>query len=88
MVSKKILIKNESGLHARPASILAKEASQCKCEVIINTDTKRVVVKSVLNIMSAVIKKGAEIELVCDGEDEVASLQKLSQLIEDGFGEI
>ncbi len=88
MVSKKILIKNESGLHARPASILAKEASKCKCDVLIQTETKKIVVKSVLNIMSAVIKKGAEIELICDGEDEVESLEKLTQLIEEGFGEL
>ncbi len=88
MVSKKILIQNASGLHARPASILAKEASQCKCDVTINVGTKIVAVKSVLNIMAAVIKKGTEIELVCEGEDEVASLEKLSALIEEGFGEL
>ncbi len=88
MVSKKILIRNESGLHARPASILAKESSLCPCNVLINTGTRTVVAKSVLNIMSAIIKKGTEIELICDGEDEVASLEKLSALIEEGFGEL
>ncbi len=88
MVSKKLIIKNESGLHARPASILAKEASLCKCNVIIKTDSKEIVVKSVLNIMSAVIKKGMEIELICDGEDEVKSLETLTELIEEGFGEL
>ncbi len=88
MVSKKILIRNESGLHARPASVLAKEASKCTCDVRIDTGTKVIVAKSILNIMSAVIKKGTEIELICDGEDEVESLQKLSDLIEGGFGEL
>ncbi len=88
MVSKKILIRNQSGLHARPASILAKEASLCSCDVLINTGTKTVVAKSILNIMSAVIKKGTEIELICEGEDEVASLERLSSLIEEGFGEL
>ncbi len=88
MVSKKLIIKNESGLHARPASILSKEASQCKCDVTIIVGTKTVAIKSVLNIMSAVIKKGMEIELVCNGEDEVESLERLCDLIEEGFGEL
>lgn len=88
MVSKIILIQNESGLHARPASILSKEASLCKCNVIIKTPNKEIVAKSVLNIMSAVIKKGMEIELICDGEGEEESLEKISALIEGGFGEL
>ena len=29
MVSQKIVIKNASGLHARPAGVLAKEAGKC-----------------------------------------------------------
>ncbi len=88
MVSKKLIIKNEAGLHARPASVLAREATLCDCDVMIKVGEKTIVVKSVLNIMAAVIKKGAEIELVCDGPDEVTSLERLSALIESGLGDI
>ena len=35
MVSQKVIIKNPSGLHARPASILVQEAGKCKSNIIL-----------------------------------------------------
>lgn len=87
MVSQKVVIKNEAGLHARPAGILAKEAMKCKSNVMILVGEKKVQVKSVLNLMAAAIKCGMEVELVCDGENEEAELKELVALIESGLGE-
>ena len=87
MVSQKLIIKNESGLHARPAGILAKAAAQCESNVIILVNEKRVQVKSILNLMAAAIKCGTEIELQCDGPNEAEELKKLVELIESGLGE-
>lgn len=87
MVSKKIIIKNPSGLHARPAAVLAKEAAKCKSEVTIIDGDKQIKAKTILNIMSAAIKKGTEIELRCEGETEHEDLDKLSSMIESGLGE-
>lgn len=82
MISKKLIVKNEAGLHARPAGILAKEAAACKCDVKMLVGTREIQLKSILNIMVAAIKCGTEVELICDGEDEAASLDKLAALIE------
>ncbi|MDO4306667.1 MAG: HPr family phosphocarrier protein [Eubacteriales bacterium] len=87
MVSKKIVVKNESGLHARPAGILAKEAGKCRSNVLIKVGDRTIVAKSILNIMAAAIKCGTEIELCCDGENEETDLAKLAELIESGLGE-
>lgn len=87
MVSKKITIKNESGLHARPAAILAQAAMKCNSEITIVTPEKTVNPKSILNIMAAAIKKGTEIELQCEGAAEKEELETLAQLIESGLGE-
>lgn len=87
MVSKKITIKNPSGLHARPASILAQAAGKCKSDVVIHYGTKTIQVKSILNIMAAAIKSGSEIELECSGETEEKDLKTLADLIESGLGE-
>lgn len=87
MVSQKVTIKNPSGLHARPASILAQAAGKCKSNVIIVNGSKQIQAKSILNIMAAAIKCGTEIELCCDGESEQEDLKKLVQLIESGLGE-
>lgn len=87
MVSQKTVIKIASGLHARPAGVLAKEAMKCKSNVTIVVGEKRVQVKSILNIMAAAIKCGTEIELQCDGENEEEDLERLMTAIESGLGE-
>ncbi|OLA70922.1 MAG: PTS beta-glucoside transporter subunit IIABC [Roseburia sp. CAG:197_41_10] len=87
MVSQKIVIKNASGLHARPAGVLAKEAGKCKSNVTMVVGDRTVTVKSILNIMVAGIKCGTEVEVRCDGENEEADLKTLVDLIESGLGE-
>ena len=83
MVSQKIVIKNASGLHARPAGVLAKEAGKCKSNVTMVVGDRTVTVKSILNIMAA----GIKVEVRCDGENEEADLKTLVDLIESGLGE-
>lgn len=87
MVSTKLTITNASGIHARPAGILAKAASRCESEVTIRVGEKTVLVKSILNLMAAAIKCGTEIELICDGPTEEADLEDLTKLIKSGLGE-
>jgi len=88
MLSKKLTVVNPSGLHLRPAGVLSQTAMKFKCDVIINAGEKKVVAKSVLNVMAAGIKCGTEIELVCDGEDETDAMDTISQAIESGLGEL
>lgn len=87
MVSRKIIIQNTTGLHARPAGLLAKEAMKCSSDVKMIVGDKSIQVKSILNIMAAAIKCGTEVELQCDGPDEEAELEHLTKLIETGLGE-
>ncbi len=87
MVSQKMIVKNESGLHARPAGILAQAAMKCSSNVFILVGERKVQVKSILNLMAAGIKCGTEIELQCEGENEEQELKTLVELIESGLGE-
>ena len=87
MVSQKLIVKNESGLHARPAGILAQAAMKCSSNVLILVVELKVQVKSILNLIAAVIKCGTEIELQCEGENEEQELKTLVELIESGLGE-
>lgn len=87
MVSKKITVSNASGLHARPASVLAQAAGKCRSDVIIKCGEKTIQAKSILNIMAAAIKCGTEIELCCNGETEEEDLNTIAALIESGLGE-
>lgn len=88
MISKTLTVVNPSGLHLRPAGVLSQAAMKFKCDVIIECGDKKIVAKSVLNVMAAGIKSGTEINLICDGEDEEEALKTLSESIESGLGEL
>ena len=60
MKTEKVILKNETGLHARPASELTKLASKFKCDIKIKTGEKEINPKSILSIMSAGIKTSSE----------------------------
>ncbi len=87
MVEKTITIKNEAGLHMRPAGEFAKVATKCASDVKIIHKEKTINAKSVLNIMAAAIKCGDEITIQCDGASETEDLQVLVEAVESGLGE-
>lgn len=87
MVSQKVIIKNPTGLHLRPAGILCKEAMNYKSLITFNFRESTANAKSVLSVLGACIKSGDEIEFVCEGEDEEEALAALVTAVEDGLGE-
>lgn len=87
MVQRNVMIMNPTGLHLRPAAVLAKEAGKCESDITILFGNKTLNAKSSLNIMAAAIKKGAEITVVCEGETEEKDLEAMVGLIESGLGE-
>ena len=87
MVRQKVTIKNPTGLHLRPAGIFCNTASSFQCKVTFEYGNSTANAKSVLSVLGACIKKGDEIELVCDGEDEELALKTMVKAIEDGLGE-
>lgn len=88
MLTKTLTVVNPSGLHLRPAGVLSQTAMKFKCDIIIECGEKRIVAKSVLNVMAAGIKCGTQVSLVCDGEDEKQAMETMSQAIESGLGEM
>jgi len=87
MCTKTVTVKNASGLHARPASLFAKEAMKFPCSVSFVCRGKTYNAKSILQVLSAVVTANTEIELVCDGENEEVALAAMVAVIEGGFGE-
>ncbi len=87
MIKEKAIIKNKSGIHARPASVFVQTTSKCKSNVKILYNGKLIEGKSILNIMAAAIKCGSEIEIQCDGETEQEDMQKILDVINNGLGE-
>lgn len=87
MVSRTLTVNNPEGLHMRPAGVVAKEMGKFSCDVTIVFGDKRINAKSLINIISACIKKGAEVTFECDGEDEEAAMAKIVELESQNFGE-
>ena len=87
MVKKKVLVHNINGLHARPANIFVKTAQRYLCKVCFEKDGRSFNGKSIVNVLSACIKCGAEIEIICDGQDEEEALTAMVAEVESGLGE-
>ena len=87
MVSTKILIDIPAGLHLRPISVLCNRAIDFKSTVTIQLGEKSVNAKSVLGVLSACVKHGDEIDLICEGPDEAEALNVLGNMIKCGLGD-
>lgn len=87
MVRQKIIIHNPTGLHLRPAGLFCKTAAAYQSQITFQHKNTTANAKSVLSILGACIKKGDEIELICDGIDEEEALQGMVKIIESGLGE-
>ncbi len=75
-------IKDELGIHARPAGLLVKTASGFPCKVTICKDEKEADAKKIFGIMGLGVKCGQEIVLRADGEQEEAAIEALSKFLE------
>ncbi len=87
MVSKKVVVKNPTGLHLKPAAVFCKEALNFQSTVTFTFDTTTANAKSVLSVLAACVKCGDEIEIVCVGPDEEEALRALIKAVNEGLGE-
>ena len=83
MITREVILKNEEGLHARPATEIAKNASKYNCDIKFDVNGKQYNAKSVLNIMSAGIKNNTQIKIICDGVDEQQALAEIVELFKN-----
>lgn len=87
MLKENITIKNETGLHARPASVLVQAATEFLSEIWIDHENKRANGKSIINVLSLGLRKDHVITLSIEGVDEGDAMKHLKTLFETGFGE-
>ncbi len=87
MQNKVVKLENETGLHARPATELAKIAMKYPCDIKLIVNGKIVNAKSPLMIMSAGIKQKTEIEIQCDGDKEEEAIKEIEEAFKNNFGE-
>ena len=85
MFLKEVVVQNQVGLHARPATFFIQKANEYKSSVWIEKDEKRVNEKSLLGVLSLGVTKGTNITIIADGVDEEKAVGELVSLISSDF---
>ena len=85
MVIREVVINNQVGLHARPATFFIQKANEFKCSIWIEKDERKVNAKSLLGVLSLGIVKGTSINIIADGTDEEEAVNTLTELIATNF---
>ena len=84
-VKKDVLVQNQVGLHARPATFFIQKANEFKSSVWVEKEDRRVNAKSLLGVLSLGIVGGTKIRIIVDGSDEEACMNALVNLVEKDF---
>ena len=87
MFVKEVMVKNQVGLHARPATFFIQKANEFKSSIWIEKEERRVNAKSLLGILSLGIVGGTTIKVIADGSDEQAAVDALVDLVDSGFSD-
>ena len=87
MCVKEVLVENQVGLHARPATFFIQKANEYKSSIWVEKEDRRVNAKSLLGVLSLGIMGGTQIRIIAGGSDETQAVDDLVRLVESGFSE-
>ena len=87
MFVKEVVVANQVGLYARPATFFTQKANEFKSSIWIEKDERKVNAKSLLGVLSMGISKNTTISIIAEGTDEVTAVEKLCELISSDFAE-
>ncbi len=79
----KVIIKDSVGLHARPASVMVKEATKFNSEITIFSNEKSGNLKSIMSVMALGVKTQEEIRIVAEGDDAEEALKAIKLTMEE-----
>ncbi len=83
MEIKEVKIENETGIHARPASILVDVAHKFESEIKLISQNKEANLKSIISIMSLAIGAGETVKIKAEGADEKEAVAKIIDTIKN-----
>jgi phosphocarrier protein len=87
MYVKEVLVQNQVGLHARPATFFIQKANEFRSSIWVEKEERRVNAKSLLGVLSLGIVGGTTIKIIADGSDETDAVDSLVKLVQSGFAE-
>ena len=87
MCVKEVLVQNQVGLHARPATFFIQKANEYKSSIWVEKEERRVNARSLLGVLCLGIVGGTSIRIIADGPDEEEAVENLVDLVKSGFAE-
>lgn len=87
-MEKTVQVKNELGMHARPAGFIAKLADKAVSEVKLHHGKAQADACSVIDILTLGAVKGSEIVIEIADDEDAEILYEICDFFESGFGEI
>ena len=87
MCVRDVVIHNQVGLHARPATFFIQKANEFKSSIWVEKDERKVNAKSLLGVLSLGIVGGTTIRIIADGVDAEQAIDGLVALVESGFAD-
>ena len=87
VASEAVTIPNASGLHVRPAAVLASLAKGFQSTVKLQIGDRQANARSVTAIMALEVEQGAKVQVVAQGPDAAAAAEKLARVLAEGCGD-
>jgi phosphocarrier protein len=87
MIVEKLIIKNKTGLHARPATLFVETAKKFKSKIWVEKNGKKVDGKSLIGVLSLGVEQGHEITIHIEGPDEKEAFEEIKEMVDSGLGE-
>ncbi len=78
-------IKDEIGIHARPAGLLVKEAKKYSSKIVLTVNGKNAEATKLMAIMSLGVKKGQTVEITVEGADEDTACENIKAFFEQNL---
>ena len=85
-MEKAFFITDETGIHARPATLLVQSASKYDSDIQLEFNGKRVNLKSIMGVMSLGVGQNSEVVVIADGKDAKKAIDGIEKtLAEEGL---
>lgn len=88
MIKQDFNITAETGIHARPATMLVQTAGKYSSDINLEFNGKSVNLKSIMGVMSLGVGQGSDVTITADGEDEEEAIEGIKAVMKnEGLGE-
>lgn len=87
MTQSEVEVKNYPGIHAHPAGLFVKRASQFQSEILVTKGDMSVNGKSIMGVLMLAAETGSRLLIRAEGPDEKEAVDSLVELVDSRFGE-